>query len=70
MLFDKQEQLAEFLGGIQPNYSGYAAKLWLSGVTSADELANASVQALLKAGITNRVHAENVKAKAGVPAGH
>jgi hypothetical protein len=69
MKFGTEQQLAEFLGSILPHYSGYAAPLWAYGVTSADELAIGSVDTLVTAGITNRLHAENIKAKAGVHAG-
>jgi hypothetical protein len=69
MTFGTEQQLADFLGSIQPHYRDYAAPLWASVVRSADELANGSVDTLVEAGITNRLHAENIKAKAGVHAG-
>ena len=69
MSFNTEQQLAEFLGRIQPHYHSYAASLWAFGVRSADELANGSIDDLVTAGITNRLHAANVKARAGVHAG-
>lgn len=65
MGFSSEQQLAEFLGSLEPHYRDYATALWASGVRSADELANGSVDTLVEAGITIRLHAENIKAKAG-----
>jgi hypothetical protein len=65
MKFSSEQQLAEFLGSLEPHYRGYATALWASGVRSADELARGSVDTYSAAGITNRWHAETIKATAG-----
>lgn len=69
MSFSTEQELGDFLGGLDVRYRNYAAPLWDSGVATADELANGSIDSLVAAGISNRIHAENIKAKAGVHAG-
>ena len=65
MLFAEQSDLEGYLRGLNPSYAGYAVQLWSNGVNSSDILANASVERLIARGITNDLHAEDIKARAG-----
>jgi hypothetical protein len=65
--FSHQEELADWLVGIDPDYSEYAAQLWANGATSVKELANISIEQMKAAGI-NVFAASSIKTTAGVHA--
>lgn len=66
MRFSEQDDLADFLYQLDEDYSKYAGALWAAGVRRAEQLANASVPELEAGGITNGLHAEDIKVRAGM----
>lgn len=54
--------LNKCLIGISPRYSIYTTDLW-DNIRSPAELANMSVMTLVKRGVSNVVHAENIQAQ-------
>jgi hypothetical protein len=65
VMFSYQEELADWLAGIDPDYSRYAARLWADGAKTVKELADASIEQLKAAGI-NGFAAASIKGTAGV----
>ena len=62
-----QEQLRDYLESLGEGYGTlYAAALWNNQLHARSMLANSSVEALMQAGVTWRMHAGDIKAKAGM----
>ena len=53
--------LNRYLIEISPRYSKYATELWNANIRSPTELANVSVTTLVKCGVSNVAHAENIQ---------
>ena len=66
MRFNALADLADFLCKLDEDYGQYAEALYGAGVRRPEQLANASVARLQDIGITNGLHAENIKARAGM----
>lgn len=62
--FRSVEDLQLYLAAIDVKYATYAQPIWDKGVTTAQELASASVDTLGKCGVKNEVHAECIKGAA------
>eukprot|EP00878_Enallax_costatus_P003498 GHUV01003712.1.p1 GENE.GHUV01003712.1~~GHUV01003712.1.p1 ORF type:complete len:140 (+),score=31.25 GHUV01003712.1:266-685(+) len=65
--------LTSYLHRLDEDYDAYAQALWASGIRRSEQLANNTVAALMTAGISNELHAGDIKARsggdiAGVPA--
>jgi hypothetical protein len=65
MRFADVEGLRTWLESTEEGYGEYAARLWASGGNNVRQLANGSVEDLMDAGITNRLHAIDIKLVAG-----
>lgn len=64
--FATQEELQSYLQSLNKVYSARCAvRLWKHKVNTRSILANSSVEALMHAGVTEELHASNIKAKAG-----
>lgn len=66
--FAIEAELETFLGRLNPYYGKYASTLWQHGVNAASQLANADPDALIAAGVTNAIHATDMKVQAGLRA--
>eukprot|EP00898_Chlorokybus_atmophyticus_P001051 jgi/Chlat1/1947/Chrsp157S02267 len=67
--FGALEELDEYLTGLNPDYGQlYATALWDYGVRDVDQLAAGSVNDLVEAGVTKKLHACDVKNKAAAAA--
>ena len=68
--FSSQEDLHKYLDNIASGYGdSYAAALWGKGVRYSAELANADKEDLLEYGVSNKIHASNIKASAASTGG-
>ena len=57
--------LINYLHTLDEDYDGYAPALWASGIRRSEQLANNTVAALMTAGISNELHAGDIKARSG-----
>ena len=62
--FGSAEDLAAFLGKLDPDYAEHAAALWQKKVRTPQQLANASKSLLLSWGLLE-LHVDDIKARAG-----
>lgn len=59
--FATKAELEAYLNGMCGRYGAlYAHMLWDNGVSTSSELANASVETLQEAGVSKKIHAENI----------
>lgn len=64
--FATQEELQSYLQSLNKVYGArYAESLWKHKVNTRSILANSSVEAFMRAGVTEELHASDIKAKAG-----
>lgn len=66
MQSNDQADLASFLCNLHEAYGQYAKKLWKAGVRTSDHLASGGLKTLRKNGITNDLHVDDIKARAGM----
>eukprot|EP00878_Enallax_costatus_P000681 GHUV01000788.1.p1 GENE.GHUV01000788.1~~GHUV01000788.1.p1 ORF type:complete len:106 (+),score=24.10 GHUV01000788.1:266-583(+) len=57
--------LTSYLHRLDEDYDAYAQALWASGIRRSEQLANNTVAALMTAGISNELHAGDIKARSG-----
>ena len=63
--FTTQTELREYLDGLHKGYGTlYADTLWRHQVNASSILANASVESLMRAGVTEELHASDINAQA------
>ncbi len=61
--FASEAHLKDWLAAAYKNYGNlYAHSLWQGGVRTVSELASSSHEGLKEAGVSNRIHADYIKA--------